>query len=438
MIEICAVGGYLEVGRNLTAIRYKDEVILLDMGLHLENYISYTEDEDVKDLNYQELNQVGAVPDISRIKAWIEQVKTIIIGHAHLDHIGAVPFMAKKFDAPILMTPYSAAVLGEIIKDNGIQFPNKIKILSDNSTYQVSKNITIEFINVTHSIPDAVMVAIHTPEGIVLYTGDYKFDDTPTLGKTTNIERLKQLKNVKLLIMDSLYSDREGKTISEKDAKEMLEKQVFEVVSKKNGLVITTFSSHIARIKTIVEIGRKQRRKVLFLGRSLSKYVAAAEEVGLVKFSDEVEVVKYSSNVKKRLRKVLTEGKDKYLIVCTGHQAEKKAVLSKMVNKEYYNFSKNDVVIFSCAVIPSEPNISNRKLLEEKIKSLGTRVIKDIHASGHASQVDQKMLIDMVNPEVVMPFHTEKRKAEILKANIGRWQSRIKVEILKEGDFLTV
>lgn len=438
MIEICAVGGYLEVGRNLTAVRYKDEVIILDMGLHLENYITYTEDEDVHDMEYSELNKVGAVPDVSRIKTWMEQVKAIIPGHAHLDHIGAVPFLAKKFDCPILLTPYSNAVLEQISRDNKIPIPNKIRVLSDNSTFQVTKNLTIEFINVTHSIPDSVMVAIHTPVGVVLYTGDYKFDDTPTLGKVTNYARLKELKNVKLVIMDSLYSEREGKTISEKTAQEMLEKAVFEEVSKKNGLVITTFSSHIARLKAIVEVGRKLRRKIVFLGRSLSKYVAAAQDIGLVHFKDDVEIVKYSSQVRKKLKKIVKDGKDKYMIVCTGHQAEKKAVLSKMLIKEYYNFSKNDVVIFSCAVIPSEPNITNRRILEDKLEALGATVIKDIHASGHASQVDQKMLLDMIKPEVVMPFHCERKEAEILKANIAKWNPKIKVEILKEGDFITV
>ena len=438
MIEICSIGGYLEVGRNLTAIRYKDEVVLLDMGVHLENYISYTEDEDVHDVHYEDLVKVGAVPDINKIKTWVSEVKAIVVGHGHLDHIGAVPFMAKKFNAPILLTPYSNAVLEQITKDNKIILPNKIRVLSDNSSFQISKNITIEFINVTHSIPDSVMVAVHTPQGTILYTGDYKFDPSPTLGKLTNMERLKELKDVKLLIMDSLYSNRSGKTTSELDAQKLLEETVLKNVSKGNGLIITTFSSHIARLKSIIALGKKMKRKVIFLGRSLSKYTQAAEDIGLVRFTDDVEVVKFSSQVKKRLAKIQKEGKEKYLIVCTGHQAEKKAVLSKMLKKEYYNFSKNDVVVFSCTTIPQEPNIENRRLLEESLQALNVRVYKDIHSSGHASQDDQKQLIDMVKPRFIMPFHCEKEKAEILKANVKNWKPDTEVKILKEGEFFLV
>lgn len=438
MIEISSVGGYLQVGRNLTAIRYEDEVIILDMGVHLENYISYTEDEDVHDVIYEDLQKVGAVPDINRIKSWIGQVKAIIPSHAHLDHIGAIPFLSKKFNAPILLTPYSNAVLEQITKDNKIVIPNKIRVLSDNSSYQISKKITIEFINVTHSIPDSVMVAIHTPKGTVLYTGDYKFDETPTLGKLTNMKRLQELKNVKLVIMDSLYSTREGRTTSELDAQKLLEKTVLENVSKNNGLIITTFSSHIARLKSIIALGKKMRRKIIFLGRSLSKYTEAAEEIGLVRFTDDVEIIKYSSQVKKRLKKLMKEGKEKYLIVCTGHQAEKKAVLSKMLKPEYYNFSKNDVVVFSCTTIPQEPNITNRILLEQSLKALNVRVYKDIHSSGHASQVDQKMLIEMIKPEYVVPFHSEKEVAEKFRSNVNKLDPKIQVKILKEGDFFTI
>lgn len=437
MIEICSVGGYLEVGRNMTAVRYKDEVVLLDMGLHLENYIAYTEDEDIKDVSYEDLQKVGAVPDIVRIKNWVSQVKAIIPGHAHLDHIGAVVFMSKKFDAPILLTPYSHAVLEQISIDNKMPIPNKVKVLSDNSSYQISKNITVEFINVTHSVPDSVMIAVHTPEGTVLYTGDYKFDDTPMIGKLTNYKRLKEMTDVKLLIMDSLYSSRTGRTPSEFAAQKLLEETVINL-PKKNGIIITTFSSHVSRLKSIVAIGQKLRRKVVFLGRSLSKYAAAAEEVGLARFSDEVEIIKYSSQVSRELKKILKDGKEKYLIVCTGHQAEKNAVLSKMVDKDLYSFSKNDAVIFSCTTIPAPDNIKNRERLENSLKALGVTVFKDIHSSGHASQEDQKMLIDMVKPKFVIPYHCEKNQAEILKNNIAIWNKNIEVKILKEGDFFTV
>ncbi|MBR9690635.1 MBL fold metallo-hydrolase [Candidatus Woesearchaeota archaeon] len=437
-LEICAVGGYGEVGRNMTAVRYEDEVVILDMGLHLDNYIHYTEDEDIHDITGQELLDVGAVPDISKIKMWKKKVKAIIPGHAHLDHIGAVPFLAKEFDAPILLTPYSAAVLNEISTDNKIPIYNKVKVLSNNAVYHLSKNIIIEFISVTHSIPDSVMIAVHTPKGTVLYTGDYKFDDTPTLGAMTNYKKLKQLKNVKVLIMDSLYGGRKGRSPSEKTAHEQLKKVISSNVSKNNGLIVTTFSSQIARLKAIVALGKKMRRKVVFLGRSLAKYTYAAEDVGLVRFSDEVEIVKYSSKVKRRLRKIMKEGKEKYMIVCTGHQAEKKAVLSKMIDKNFYHFTKNDAVIFSCTTIPIEQNIENRRILEEKLTSHGVRIFKDIHASGHASEEEHRMLIEMVKPKIIIPYHCILKRAENVKKEVGKIDKKIDVKILSEGDFLII
>ena len=163
-IEICAVGGYKEVGKNCTAIKVGDEVILCDMGVFLDEYIKFTEDEDIVTISANELMKAGAIPNISAIREWTPLVKAIIPTHAHLDHVGALPWLAPKFEkAEILATPFTTAVIKAILQDEEIKIPNSIKTLSPNAIYKISNNITVEFINITHSTPQTVMLAIHTP-----------------------------------------------------------------------------------------------------------------------------------------------------------------------------------------------------------------------------------------------------------------------------------
>jgi ribonuclease J len=440
MIEVFAVGGFLEIGRNMTLIKYKDEAVIIDMGLHMDNYIAYTEDEDIEDLTAEELITADAVPDINRIAKYRKIVKAIIPTHAHLDHVGAIPFLSNNFKAPILCSGFTGAVLTEIINDHDFNLKNKIMTLNTNATYKISKNITVEFINMTHSTPDTVMVAIKTPEGTVLYCNDFKFDKKPILGDKPNIDKLKRLKNVKLLIIDSLYADREGKTPSESVARELLKDVVLGVNADKNAIIISTFSSHMARLKSIIECGKKLNRKVIFLGRSLSKYTNAAEKAGLVNFSDQVEIVKYGSKVRKRLKKIQKEhDRKKLMLVVTGHQAEPKAVLSKMVYNGFFDFKKDDVVVFSCKVIPNEMNEKNRKKLEKHMEKMNLRIFKDVHVSGHASREDHRDLINLVKPKHIIPAHADLPKSEAMKnlcLSMGYKDKNI--HLLKEGDKLEI
>ena len=249
MIDICTVGGYNEVGKNMTAVNVDGEVVIFDMGIHLESYIKYTEDEDIINVDPSELIKVGAVPDITKIEKWKDKVKAIIPTHAHLDHIGAVPYLGNNYDAPILGTPFTIAVLKTILKDEKITIKNKIRTLAPNSVFQLSKNLKVEFINMTHSTPQTVMVALHTKYGIILYANDFKFDRFPTLGEKPNFKRLKELgkKGVLCLIVDSTYSRSCKKTPSESVAKEMLKDVLLGTGNKDKAVFVTTFSSHIAR-----------------------------------------------------------------------------------------------------------------------------------------------------------------------------------------------
>ena len=416
MLEIYAVGGYNEIGKNMTAIKVDDEMIVLDMGLFLDAYIKYTEGDDLVDVSPKALRAVGAVPDDSLIKPYRSIVKAIIPTHAHLDHCGAIPFMAKGYeDAEIICTPYTAEIIKAITKDENIKMKNKIKVLHSNSHLKISDNISIEFINVTHSTPQTVMVAVHTKYGVVLYANDFKFDNSPVLGKKPNYERLEEIgkKGLLALIVDSTRAGKEGKTSSESVAKEMLRDVMLGTNSKGRAVLVTTFSSHLARLKSIVEFGREMNRKILFLGRSLSKYTRAGENIGLIRFSNEIELAGFKKKIKKRLAEVEKAGRDKYLLVVTGHQGEPKSTLSRIANNEFpFRLHSEDHVIFSCAVIPSEVNINNRKKIEEKLKAKGARIFKDIHASGHASREDLIDLIDLVNPDHIIPAHCERHMAD--------------------------
>jgi ribonuclease J len=411
MIEICAVGGYDEVGKNCTAVKVDDEVYILDMGLHLENYIKYTEDEDIVDVSAKQLMSVGAVPDISSIDDWKDDVKLIMPTHAHLDHIGAIPYISNKFKAQIMCTPFSAQVLNAILSDDKITLKNKIKSINANSSFNASKNVKVEFVHVTHSTPQTVMIALHTKEGIIIYANDFKFDMNPTLGEKPNLKRLKELGKIGVLaiICDSTYSRDPRKMPSESVAKQMLKEVMLDIDSKGKHVVVTTFSSHIARLSSIVEFGQKMGRKIVFMGRSMGKYVRAAEETGIIDFQGKVEVLKYGNQIKRKLKKIAND-RGKYLMVVTGHQGEPKSTLSKMMRGELkFKFMPQDHIIFSCRTIPTPTNIKNRKKLEEDLKKFNVRIFTDVHQSGHAAREDLRELINLTKPKNIIPAHGEKK-----------------------------
>lgn len=407
-IEICTVGGYNEVGKNMTVVKYKNEAIVLDMGLHMEPYIRYKGREDGGKISASELQIVNAIPNDKVIKDWKKYVKAIVPTHAHLDHVGAIPYLSNKYDADIICTPFTAEVIKAIVEDDRFNLKNKIKVMNPNSSIQVSENIKLEFINSTHSTPHTIMAALHTPDGVVLYANDFKFDNYPTLGKKPNFKRLRELgkKGVHTLVVDGTRAKVHGKTPSESVAREMLRDVMIATESKGKAVIVTTFSSHLARLKSIIEFGKKMNRKVVFLGRSLAKYVEAGEKAGIIKFSKQVEIVKYGKQIRKRLRKLNSERRDKYLLVVTGHQGEPGSVLTRIANHDLpFQLNKEDHVVFSCSVIPSPLNVANRELLEKQLKQRKVRIFKDIHTSGHAAREDLRDLINMVKPKHIIPAH---------------------------------
>jgi ribonuclease J len=442
-IEICTVGGYNEVGKNMTAIKVDDEAVIIDMGLHLDPYIKYTDDDDgFKEVSAATLMKIGAVPNIDLIKHWRKNVVAIVPTHAHLDHVGAIPYLSNKFQADIICTPYTAEVIKAICKDDNIKLDNEIKVLHPNSSINVSSKIRIEFINITHSTPQTVMVLVHTPYGKVLYGNDFKFDDHPVIGKKPNYERLKEIgkEGLTALIVDCTRSGKAQKTPSEQVAKEMLRDVMIGCDSTGKAVLVTTFSSHLARLVSIIEFGKKMNRKVVLLGRSLSKYVTAGENIGIIKFSKDAYVARYRKQVAKKLKEIAKKPSN-YLIVCTGHEGEAKSVLSRITNQEFdFRLKKEDFVVFSCSVIPTPLNIANREILEGKLKKAGVRIFKDIHVSGHAAKEDLRDLINMVKPKHIIPAHGDinlQTGLSELAIEMG-YKIGEDVHIMQNGKFITL
>jgi ribonuclease J len=409
-MKIHTIGGYNEVGKNMTAIELKDDVILFDCGLFLPPIVELEEADKV--YTEKKLRSIGAVPsdEILDHLGLRNKVRAILPSHAHLDHIGALPFLAERYNADIIGTPFTIEVLKTLLYDEKINLRNKLRVVQPNSFCYVqgkNKKYKVDFINITHSTLQTSMIALHTDEGVVLYANDFKFDNNPILGKKPNYEKLKEIgkEGVKAMIVDSLYSGDERKTASEKVARALLEEVMLTTSNENAGLVVTTFSSHIARLKSITEFGKELNRKVVFLGRSLNKYVGAASRIDMCPFRQDIEMVSYRNQLEKKLKQMNKE-REKYLIVCTGHQGEPGSILDRLSkNKLPFQFRSQDHVLFSSSVIPTPINIENREKLDTKLKKTGVRIFNNIHVSGHAGREDLRDFLNLINPEHVIPAH---------------------------------
>lgn len=440
MIEIFTIGGYSEVGKNMTAIKVDDEIVILDMGLYMPKLVEY-EDEDPYSLSAERLARLKIIPDDRILNEYRKNVKAIVLGHAHLDHIGAIPYLADKYyKCPIIGTPYTIEVLKSLIEERKIKLKGELKKLNVNSTIKISEKIKIEFINMTHSTIQTVLIAIHTPEGTILYANDFKFDNHPIVGKKPDYKRLRELKGkIFALIVDSLYSYLDRKTPSEKVARELLKDVLLGTDNKGHALVVTTFSSHISRLKSIIDFGKILKRRIVFLGRSLHKYVSCAEKIGIVNFSKDVELIGFAKKVRKKLKEIEKDGRSNYMIVCTGNQGETRSVLTRMTNKELpWEFLPGDHVVFSCSTVPTQQTVANRATLERKLKQKNVRIFKEIHVSGHASREDLRDLIEMVKPKHIIPAHGESSKQKPLAdlaVDLG-YKIGENVHLTKDGDIL--
>jgi len=401
-IEIFAVGGYEEVGKNMTAVKVDDQVIIMDMGIALDKLLLWG--ESTKALDEPELMKMGVLPDDTILDKYRSNVSAIIASHAHLDHIGAIGKLAKKYNAPIVGTPFTLGVLKENLKEER-QKPTKFVEMNYGEVLELG-DLAIEFVHVTHSTPQTTFTALHTSEGIVFYANDYKFDNYQKLEKPPDYKRIEKLgkEGIRAVVVESVRVDEPMKTPSELVARELLRDTLTETLNDDKGIIITCFSSHIERLNTILNVAKDLGRNIIFCGSSMAKYMKVAEQCGIRDFS-EYEVHGRSKGRKRALNEAAKNKKD-YIFVVTGGQGEPNAVLSRIANGEYeYKIGPGDEVIFSCTTIPNPSNIANRDILERKLQFYGARVFRDVHVSGHAGKEDHRDLMALLNPDHIIPCH---------------------------------
>ena len=338
------------------------------------------------------------------------KVRAILLGHAHLDHIGAVPYIGYRYNAPIVGTPFTISVLKKIMQDDKIKIPNKIKTIQPNSFFIVKgkkRNYKVEFINITHSTIQTSMMALHTPEGIVLYANDFKLDNTPVLGLPPNYTTLKKIskQGVKALVVDSLYSGSERKTPSEKIARALLEEVLLTIKNENSAIFVATFSSHIARIKSIVDFAKKLNRKIYVIGRSMNKYLSSAKEVNMCPFKKDIYIGSYKKQIESMLKEV-NKNRENFLVVCTGHQGEPGSILDRLARKKLpFEFKQGDNIVFSSKTIPVPVSMANKENMDKRLRKTRARLFDNVHVSGHAGREDLRDLLSIINPENIIPAH---------------------------------
>ena len=412
-MEICTIGGYEEVGKNMTAVKVKDDVIIFDAGVYIPALIELQEREEQVKYSEKMLRQIKAIPDdlVLDKLGWTNKVRAIILSHAHLDHVSGLPYLAHRYpQAEIIATAFTMEVLNSILEDEKIYIKNKKRIIQADSRLKLkgkSGDIDLEFLNITHSTIQCIFPVWHTKEGVFVYTNDFKFDKHPVMGNPPNYKRLRELgkEGVKAVIVDSLYADTDRRTASERIARNLLQDAMSVIRKKNSAFFVTTFSSHIARLKSIVDFGQKTGRELIFMGRSLNKYVNAARKAGQCPFLGKIKLLKYRRQINSFLSKV-EHDRGRYLIVCTGHQGEPGSILDRISDGETpFRFRKGDNIIFSSSVIPVTANINARAKLDKKLKKQGVRLQTDVHVSGHAGREDLRDLVEMLNPKQIFPSH---------------------------------
>jgi len=385
--SVFALGGLGEIGKNMYVIETNHDLILIDAG------VMFPEDE-LLGIDY-------VIQDISYLKQKEKKIKALFITHGHEDHIGGITFLLQSIEIPKIYAPQIARDLIEKkLEDKNIRYDNLETINKD--SYIKFKSMNVEFVTTTHSIPDSFAIVVHTPVGIIMTTGDFKFDLTP-IGPMADIHKMAELgkRGVKLLMADSTNALSEGFSKSESIVDEALN----DVFSKiRSRIIIATFASNIFRIKHIVETCRKHNRKIITFGRSMENAKEIALKNNLIKDS----TIFIDANAAKNLKK------DEICILCTGSQGEPLAALSRIANGTHKQIQllPDDVVVFSSSPIPGNRASINRiinKLYLKGVRVVTNTELADIHTSGHAKQEELKWMLRIIKPEYFMPVHGEYR-----------------------------
>lgn len=405
MLEVIPLGGMNEVGKNMTAVGFDGEYIIVDMGIRLDSILAF-EDADIGKMSRSELININAIPDDATIRD--KKVVAIVLTHGHLDHVGAVGKMASAYNAPIYGTPFTEGITKQIIKEERRPSLNKDLCRANPPGHTIHQgDISIEFIPVTHSILQTVLVLLRKGDDSILMASDFKLDDGPVLGYKTDMGRLREIGEEGLLaaMVGAIRVDEQGPTPSESHARDMLRGVMEEATDSQDLVIATTFSSHIARLKTVVDLAFENGRTPILVGRSMKNYTSIARGLDLVDFPTELRIHGRPNVARKALREIEVSRGD-YVLICTGHQGEPTSVLSRIADGRIPpRIKRGDKLIFSASVIPNPINQSNRAILETKVEAQGASVHRDIHVSGHAAREDTIDFMKLIKPENVIPCH---------------------------------
>lgn len=392
-VQIYALGGLGEVGKNLYCIENDNSILIIDCG------VMFPEDT-MPGIDY-------IIPDFTHLKENASKIKALIITHGHEDHIGGIPFLLQNVEVPIIYAPKIAcALIRHKLEENRIKTNTRL-IQYDEDTIVNAGDFKVEFYHVTHSIPDSFGLFIHTPQGTIVESGDFKIDLTP-VDADFNLSKLTRFgdEGIDLLMADSTNAEREGYTASERT----VIKGIADVFSEAGGrLIISTFSSNISRIQQIIETAIRFKRKIVIFGRSMQSNVEAAREYGYIKVPDE------SLADPEDLKHLAP---DQVCILCTGTQGEPMAVLSRIARGDHRDIHvlPGDTIVFSSSVIPGNTASINRVI--NQLTRLGATVITNsvltnLHASGHASRQEMRLLQKLARPHYFMPIHGEYRMLKL-------------------------
>ncbi|NLD10490.1 MAG: ribonuclease J [Clostridiales bacterium] len=415
-IKIIPIGGLNEIGKNMTILEYKDQILVIDCGM------SFPEDEM--------LGIDVVIPDFSYLVKNAKKVKGVVITHGHEDHIGGVPYLLKQINVPIYGTKLPLGLIKNKLDEHGLK--GDLRPINAGDKFNVGE-FKVEAIRTTHSIADAICLCIETPAARIFHTGDFKIDYTPVDGEPIDFAKLAELgkKGVDLMMADSTNVLRPGFTPSEKVVGETLDGIFREA---KNRILIATFSSNVHRVQKIIELAAKYGRKFAVSGRSMENVVTLAVELGYLKIPPGSYV---------DLNKTKNIPDNELVIITTGSQGEPMSALSRMAADEHRNvkLKKGDMVILSSTPVPgNEKTVSNvvNKLYEKEVEVIYND-IADIHVSGHACQEDLKLMHSLIKPKFFMPVHGEHRhlvRHAKLAQELGMKKDNIFV--LDNGDQLTV
>ena len=413
-LKIIPLGGLEQIGMNITAFEYEDSIVVVDCGL------SFPED-DMLGIDL-------VIPDVTYLKENISKVKGFVITHGHEDHIGALPYVLKEVNVPIYATKLTIGLIENKLKEHNLLRTTKRKVIRHGQSINLGC-FRIEFIKTNHSIQDASALAIYSPAGIVVHTGDFKVDYTPVFGDAIDLQRFAEIgkKGVLALMCDSTNAERKGFTMSERTVGRTFDNIFAE--HRNTRIIIATFASNVDRVQQIINSAYKYGRKVAVEGRSMVNVIGTAAELGYLKIPDKTLI---------DIDQLKNYPDEKVVLITTGSQGESMAALSRMaanIHKKV-TIKPNDTIIFSSNPIPGNEKAVSKVINELSMKGADV-IFQDAHVSGHACQEEIKLIYSLVKPKYAIPVHGEYRH---LKAQAGVAEElgipKENIFILSSGDVL--